>query len=66
MSPTKACANDYYERTNDFYSSHLQHERERHYIGTKTLDSEKTQRKESELTTLVSEVGAGTNTNWKH
>jgi len=30
MSPTKACANDYYERTNDFYSSHLQHERERH------------------------------------
>jgi len=45
-----------------FYDSHhLQHKRERLDMEQKYMDSDKTQRKEPELTTLISEMGDDTN-----
>ena len=44
-----------------FYSGHLQHERKRPDIERKSMNSDKAQWKESELTTLISEPCRGTN-----
>jgi len=44
-----------------FYSGHLQNERERPDMKQKCMDTNKAQWKEPELTTLISEVGGGTN-----
>ena len=45
-----------------FDSGHLQHERKRPDTEWKYMNSGKAQWKEPELTTLISEIGGGTNT----
>jgi len=48
-------------RTVFFDSGHLQHERERSDVERKYINSDKAKWKNSSLTTLISEVGGGTN-----
>ena len=64
MSPSKPQENEAEERslrTIFFDSGHRQHERERPDVERKCMNSDKSQWKEPELTTLISQVGGGTN-----